>query len=317
MRRILITVGLLAATLAAPGMVAAVPVTDFIDFSLRDALNQVLLPGGLYVPPEAAQAGPPRPLIINLHGSGANGTDNLTQLTHIAGQTLTEAKDRGAFLYAPQATSTWSSQLITGEVMTMIDRAVNTLNADANRVYIIGYSQGSQGAWNMLSRYDGRFAAGIPISGGVVQSDFVPARLIDTPIIALHARDDPDALVSNTRNVLNRILSAAGDPLPTYLSASNPATFTLSNANIPFHTEFRTFIHEQENSVDFQVIDPRLDLIYYEPQLGGHTGMLNALEAPQLYEWMFSHSLVVPEPSACSLFLIAGLFALTSRRHKR
>jgi predicted esterase len=317
MKRIFIAVSLVVANVAAPSPLAAVPVTDFLDFSLRDAFNQVLLPGRLYVPPEAAQSGPPRPLIINLHGSGANGTDNLAQLTHVAGHMLTEAKDRGAFLYAPQATSTWSSQLITGEVMTMIDRAINTLNADKNRVYIVGYSQGSHGTWTMLSRYNGRFAAGIPISGGVVQSDFVPSRLIDTPIITLHARDDATAAANNTRNAINSILAAAHEPLPTYPLSNNPATFTLSNANLPFHVEFRDLVHQQENSIDFLVSNPALDLIYYEPQLGGHTGMLGALEAPQLYEWMFSHSLAVPEPSACSLFLIAGLFALTSRRHTR
>src|SRR6476646_4460096 len=129
-----------------------------------------------------------------------------------------EAVDRGAFIYAPQTASSWTATTVTSQVMTMIDRAINTLNADTNRIYIMGYSLGSYGTWTMLSRYDGRFAAAVPISGGIVQSDFVPARLIDTPIIALHARDDPDALVSNTRNVLNRILSAAGDPLPTYLA---------------------------------------------------------------------------------------------------
>lgn len=304
------------AAISAPHPLRAVPVTDFIDFSLRNGSNQVILPGRLYVPPEAAQPGSPRPLIINLHGGGANGTDNLAQLTHIAGQTLTEAKDRGAFLYAPQATSTWSSKTITDEVMTMVDRAISTLNADVNRVYIIGYSQGSQGAWNMLSRYDGRFAAGIPISSGVVQSDFVPARLIDTPIIALHARDDPDALVANTRNVLNSILNAAHDPTPTYPAASDPTTFIISSANLPFHIELRDLIHQVQNTNDFLVSDPRLDLIYYEPQLGGHTGMLGALEDPILYEWMFAHTTAVPEPTSATM-LIAVLLVASVRSRRR
>jgi len=149
--------------------------------------------------------------------------------------------------------------------MTMVDRAIHTLNADTNRVYLSGYSQGSYGTWTMLSRYDGRFAAGIPISGGTVASDFVPSRLIDTPILTLHARDDASASVTATRNVLNSILAAAHEPLPTYLAASNPATFTLSNSTLPFHTEFRALVHQQENSIDFLVSNPKLDLIYYEP----------------------------------------------------
>ena len=72
--------------------------------------------------------------------------------------------------------------------MTMIDRAINERRADAHRVYITGYSQGSNGTWTMLSRYEGRFAAAIPISGGNAAADFVGARLIDTPILRCIAR---------------------------------------------------------------------------------------------------------------------------------
>ena len=83
-----------------------------------------------------------------------------------------EAKQRGAFIYAPQATSTWSSTTITSQVMTMIDRAINTLNADTHRIYITGYSQGSHGTWMLLSRYDGRFAAAV---GGSLASSIASA----------------------------------------------------------------------------------------------------------------------------------------------
>ena len=101
------------------------------------------------------------------------------------------------------------AKTVTDEVMTMVNRTISTLNADTNRVYLTGYSLGSYGTWTMLSRYDGRFAAAIPLRGGTVQSDFVPARLVDTPILTLHAHDDPTAPAAATRNVLNSILAAA------------------------------------------------------------------------------------------------------------
>jgi predicted peptidase len=185
-----------------PRRASAVNIADFVDFSLRNAANQVLLPGRLFNPPESQLPGAaPRLLMIFLAGSGANGTDNLAQLAQITDLMMSEAKDRGAFLYVPQTTSTWSSQVVTDEVMTMVGRAISTLNADTNRVYLTGYSLGSYGTWTMLSRYDGRFAAAIPLSGGIVASDFVASRLIDTPIFTLHARDDPTASVSATRSV--------------------------------------------------------------------------------------------------------------------
>ena len=256
-------------------MVPAANVANFIDFSLRNASNQVLLPGRLYVPPQSlVPSSAPRPFMMYLHGSVANGTDNLAQVAEVKDRMLTEAMQRGAFLYVPQATSTWSTQTITDRVMGMIDRAVNELNADAHRVYITGYSQGSNGTWTMLSRYDGRFAAAIPISGGNAAADFVGARLIDTPILALHTRDDASTSVTATRNNINSILAAAQEPLPTYLPGSNASTFFLSNPSLEIHRQFRELAHQQGSTTDFLIANPSLDLMYYEPANGGHTGVV-------------------------------------------
>ena len=61
-------IGLLLALVLVPGLAAAANVADFIDFSLRNASNQVVLPGRLYVPPEASNTAVPRPFILFLHG---------------------------------------------------------------------------------------------------------------------------------------------------------------------------------------------------------------------------------------------------------
>jgi predicted esterase len=317
MKQLFLTIGFLTAFFTATSRLSAASVSDFSDFSLRNVLNTVVLPGRLYVPP-AAQPGSPRPLMIFLHGSGSDGTDNVSQLSQITARMMAEAKDRGAFLYVPQTVSTWSSQTVTDEVMTMVDRAISTLNADTNRVYLTGYSLGSFGTWTMLSRYDGRFAAAIPLSGGSVASDFVPARLVDTPILTLHGRDDATASVAATRTVLNSILAAAHEPPLTYLASNDPATFLLSNPSIPGHNEFRSFVHQQPAATtDFLLANPKLDLMYYEPQLGGHDS-LGAFNAPQLYNWMFTHTLAVPEPSASILLLMPCLaVAMLNSRTRR
>jgi predicted peptidase len=319
MKHLFFTISLLATTAITWHELAASSVSDFIDFTLRSARsNTVVLPGRLYVPPEAGQPGSPRPLMIFLAGSGANGTDNLAQLAQVTDVMMAEAKDRGAFLYVPQTASTWSSQSVTDEVMTMVDRAIGTLNADRNRVYLTGYSLGSYGTWTMLSRYDGRFAAAIPLSGGTAASDFVPARLIDTPILSLHARDDPTASVTATRNILNSILAAAHEPLPTFLAGSDPRIFFMSNGSVPSHAELRELIDQEPANVnDFLLSNSKLDLMYYEPQLGGHN-TLGAFNAPELYNWMFTHSLAVPEPSASLLLLTPCLaIAMFSSRQWR
>ena len=48
--------------------------------------------------------------------------------------------------------------------MTMIDRAVNESNADADRLYATGYSNGGGGTWTLLSRYPRRFSAAIAVA---------------------------------------------------------------------------------------------------------------------------------------------------------
>jgi predicted peptidase len=166
----------------------------------------------------------------------------------------------------------------------------------------------------MLSRYDGRFAAAVPISGGSPASDFVPARLIDTPIFAFHARDDDAAPVTATRNIIRNILAADAQPTPTFPSG-DPRDFLISNSNIPLHQELSADVHQYADISEFFISDPRMDLLYFEPATGGHISIQAALDAPEVYDWMFSHTTAVPEASTINLLIpaIVGLAAFPRR----
>src|SRR6476646_5325491 len=77
--------------------VFAIEIADFVDFSLRSG-GSTLLPGRLYVPPEAIGSfATPRPLIVFLHGGGGAGTDNMRQLNQDIADLASEAERRGAF----------------------------------------------------------------------------------------------------------------------------------------------------------------------------------------------------------------------------
>jgi poly(3-hydroxybutyrate) depolymerase len=144
----------LSAASAFVSLAGAANVSDFINFSHPS------VPGRLYVPPEAADHANPRPLILFLHGSGETGTNNILQINGNIDNLLQGAKDNGAFLYAPQATTfTWADPTRTANVMSMIDQALLDFNVDPNRLYVTGLSMGGGGVWNMLNRYDDRFAA--------------------------------------------------------------------------------------------------------------------------------------------------------------
>jgi predicted peptidase len=306
----------LAIGLARGTPAVAANVADFTDYSLRNSRGGVVLPGRLYVPPEAvADPTTPRPLVLFLHGGGETGTNNVSQINANIDNLLAEAKSLGAFLYAPQSTTNWNSTTLTGNVMTMIDRAVAEQNVDGRRLYVTGISNGGGGTWNMLSRYPDRFAAGLPIAGINPASDFLASRLVETPVWAFHARDDTVVSVGASRSVVNGILAAAHESLPTYPAAGSANDFFVSNPNFNIHRVLEGLVDEEPNVTSFHLTGDQLDLLYYELSVGGHGIWNGVYSAPPVYGWLFSHALSVPEPSSLALLMIGvGLASVRTRR---
>ena len=151
---------------------ACANVNDFIDFSLRSTNGALLLPGRMYVPPEATNPAQPRPLILFLHGAGESGTNNFAQVNQNIDNLLAEAKQRGAFLYAPQTNNTWSPTTTTANTMLMINGALISYNVDASRLYVTGLSMGGGGVWNMLNRFPGSLRRRGAHRGGLARERF-------------------------------------------------------------------------------------------------------------------------------------------------
>jgi predicted peptidase len=259
---------------------------EFIVYNLLDANDRPLLRGRLYVPPEAA--GPaPRPLILFLHGAGEQGVDNQRQVNQNIDGLFAEAKERGAFLYAPQTNIGWTSITIEDRLMPMIDRAVAEFNVDANRIYLTGISMGGGGAFYMLNERPDLFAATVPIVGAYPVD---PARVLDEAIWAFHPRDDSPF---GTRSVISSIVEAAGEPPPDFPPSNDTTT-------------------------DFHFDSQLLDVHYTEPARGGHFHFETVYVYEPLYDWMFAHGVVVPEPAAIALFIsLSASFVFGPRRRRR
>jgi predicted peptidase len=282
--------GVVAIAIALTGLLPFVHganVAEFLDYSLLASDNSVLMPGRLYVPP-GSNVGAARPLILFLHGSGAQGTNNASQLNNNINNLYAEAKRRGAFLLAPQTNGGWDYSLFTDYVTSLVEHALVDYNVDSRRVYVTGLSMGGGGVWNMINRHGDLFAAAVPLCGVQPTVDFTPANLLDEPIWAFHNRNDPTVPVTVSRTVIDSILNAAAEPTPNYPALSNVA-----------------------NALNFD--SQTLDLHYWEMPSGGHNVWDFAYARPQMYDWMFAHG-QVPEPAS---YTFLAIFASAMAMYRR
>ena len=270
MQRTSVAVFLLTALTIATicGNVPAASVDDFDEFS-NDGL-----PGQIYVPPVAETSATPRPLIVFLHGAGETGTDNRSQINGNIDNLLSAAKAHSAFLYAPQATTVvggiynWNSTSRTDDVLAMVDRALTEYNVDPNRFYVTGLSMGGGGTWNLASRFADKFAAAIPIAGVLPDADFAPAKILETPTWAFHARNDNVITKDRSRDRLNEVLVADDQSEIDSFPADSDTSTT-------FHSEY---------------IDGVADVRYTEYPSGGHGIWGRVYNTPAVYDWMFAQS---------------------------
>jgi pimeloyl-ACP methyl ester carboxylesterase len=204
---------------------------------------------------------------------------------------LYTAKDRGAFLYAPQTNVGWSDSTVLSWAMDMIDLAINERNVDPRRIYLTGYSMGGGGAWSFLNLFHDRVAATVPLAGVPPAPGFDPARLVNEPIWAIHGRRDTTVPVEVTRDVIGSFLTEAGLPEPAYLPA-------LTQGPLRQYDFLPLNLHYTETPAGHSIAPT-----VYHPTLRP----IN----PALYDWMFSQ-VQVPEPGTFVLG-VGGIMALLLR----
>src|SRR5688572_14745948 len=247
------------------------------------------LPGRLYVPADY-DPGVAYPFILFYHGFGERGTNNVAQVDGNIDALLAAAKQRNAFLYAPQSSGgNWGSTATTPtadiqKAVAMMRAAQDAYHIDADRLYVTGLSAGGGGAWDTLGSYPNTFAAGLPICG-TLGSSVYRNTLDDETIFTFHARDDSVVPVARTREMVNAILTGDGLPAATFPPAG---------------------------SLDDAYASGR-SLQYYEFASGGH-GIWNSVYShPSVQDWLFAQSL--PEPSGVGA-IAAVCVAMVLRRSR-
>ena len=158
-------------------------------------LNRSLSFGGetyryqVYVPAEFTLARK-WPVVLFLHGAGERGDDGVMPTDHGIGTAIRRGARRfPAVVVFPQCRrdSIWFGSM-EEQALQALDLSIKEFNGDRRRIYLTGISLGGYGTWQVAARHPGKFAALVPVAGGVV----APAGFPFPPeVAALASSGDP------------------------------------------------------------------------------------------------------------------------------
>jgi predicted peptidase len=203
--------------------------TGFLDRSVvvggQTYKYQVFVPGA-YTPSERW------PVILFLHGGGERGTDGYFQTQVGLGAAIRQNAARiPAIVVFPQSRpdSTWTGTMASA-ALAALDQTMREYRTDPARVYLTGMSMGGHGTWYIAYRNPKRFAAIVPICGGISPDEWperygrvVPSdsgetftafarQLREVPTWIFHGEVDPVVPVEESRKTF-AALQAAGAPV--------------------------------------------------------------------------------------------------------
>lgn len=103
------------------------------------------------------------PLLIYLHGGGLAGIGLDRMESFINAWVLPFTQDLPLILLAPVLPDDgpWRSD----DLAALLDQVSTDYPVDQDRLYVVGYSRGGNGAWILGADYGSRFAAVVPIAG--------------------------------------------------------------------------------------------------------------------------------------------------------
>jgi len=171
------------------------------------------------------------PLILVLHGTGGRGDDNISQINRLVlfFSNSNTQKKHPAYIMAPQCpkgtqwvNTTFEStpykhynqdSIPESTEMKMIIELINQFikedSIDTSRIYIIGYSMGASGTWDIITRYPSLFAAAIPITG--VSDTNQAKKILDIPIWTFSGENDDIAPAQLNNEMCNAINNLGGN----------------------------------------------------------------------------------------------------------
>ncbi len=219
---------------------------DFERHYLLEGANEIM-PYRVYVPKGYA-ASKPTPLVIALHGLGANEDSFFDSYSQLPPQL---AEKHGFLMAAPlgfrrdgfygssimgatDAASRRRGEYSEKDVLEVLRLMKAAYNVDDSRVYLIGHSMGAIGTWALAAKYPQTWAALVAFSG------VGAATLADTtkaiPQLVVHGDADNTVNVSGSRNMVAALKKLNANV--TYIEVPGGSHTDVVVPNLPQAFEF-------------------------------------------------------------------------------
>ena len=138
------------------------------------------------------------PVVLYLHGNDGKGTYNESQRSGLG--SVIELYNwkypqlhRAYIAVFPQTENYWIGNAAE-QAIAALDQTVAEFNADTNRLYLTGGSLGGYGSWYLAAKYPKKFAAVVPVCGGIAPPPNVPLAglrlFMPAEIFALYSAND-------------------------------------------------------------------------------------------------------------------------------
>jgi predicted peptidase len=173
------------------------------------------------------------PVVFFLHGAGERGADGERQTDIGLPARIREMKDFPAVVVMPQCSPNtwWGDPEMEAQAFAALEKSMKEFHGDPERVYLTGLSMGGYGAWAFGYKYPEKFAALVPVCGGVVANRrFITpppwhplsktpddpygetaSRLTKIPIWAFHGEADPRVPVTESRKLTEAVKTRGGN----------------------------------------------------------------------------------------------------------
>lgn len=173
------------------------------------------------------------PVILFLHGAAERGLDGSRQTSvGLPSVVRRQRADFPAIVVMPQCRrgTWWGDPRMEAQVFRALDEAMREFHGDPDRIYLTGLSLGGYGTWAFGYKHSDRFAALVPVCGGIrthrrIQPpEWHPASdsssdpyaktaqgIGPTPVWAFHGAQDATVPVSESQKLVQALKEAGGN----------------------------------------------------------------------------------------------------------